>query len=85
MIIILTQNKGIVNLNHIKSIFVDKNKEANTNNYVVVADDIILGYYNTLEDAVKVVIWIADSIGNKDSENATLIMPQSILEKNNDN
>lgn len=41
---------------------------------IIVVDDMIIGYYNTIEETQQVVEWIIESM-NTDTSN-TLVMPQ---------
>lgn len=74
---ILTQNKmALINFDNCKalSIGLDGDKP------IIVVDDMIIGYYNTVEEAQQVIGWISES-----STTQTLVMPQEEDVKNAEN
>lgn len=76
MIWVLTQNKAMVNLSAMQTITVQYDED--NNKYVVLADDFILGYFNTQDDAVAIILWISDTIGNTKKENQVLVIPNNV-------
>ena len=71
MITILTQNKALVNFNNCRTICIG----VEDNKPMIVADEIILGYYNTIEYAYQILAWIANEISKCKDPNATIVMP----------
>ena len=74
MIVFITQTKGIVSFNdtsHIGAMLDENNKIS-----IVLNDTYILGRYETEEEAVEVIDWIAKTIGShKSDENLSISMP----------
>ena len=68
---ILTQNKmALINFDNCKALSIGLDNEKP----IIVVDDMIIGYYNTIEETQQVVEWIIESM-NTDTSN-TLVMPQ---------
>ena len=81
MIIFVTQTKGIVAFNEnsaISGALTDDNKVS-----IILNDTYILGKYDTQEEAVAVIEWIADSIASHDSINMSIVMPTFAEENDN--
>lgn len=77
---ILTQNKmALINFDNCKalSIGLDNDKP------IIVVDDMIIGYYDTVEEAQQVIGWIIESMNTNTS--STLVMPQEEDMKNAEN
>ena len=75
MVVILTQNKALLNFNS-NSIISVSMSEDNDKAMVVIDNAYILGLYDTVEIASEVILWIAESIGaHKSDDNICLTMP----------
>lgn len=85
MIRILTQNKmAVINFDNCKALSVGLDNDKP----IIVVDDMIIGYYDTVEEAQQVIGWIIESINtNKDTTNNTLVIPQidDVREENAEN
>lgn len=80
MLIVVTQNKALVNISNFESISVQQDEDDNT---VLVCDEFVLGYYPQ-DEAVYVLQWIAQSIADSKELNTCIVMPQNVnLEKGN--
>lgn len=74
MIAIMTQNFAIVNFDQQKFIACQKDSDK----IVITADEnIILGYYNNLNDAVMVMKYLATAIGGAKDRHILINMPQA--------
>ena len=74
MLIVITQNKALVNISNFESISVQQDDDDNT---CITCDGYVLGYYSQ-DEAVYAVQWIAQNIANSKDENTCIIMPQEI-------
>ena len=76
MVAILTQNKALVNISNFNSIYVDTIEVKDDVEQVVITDGrYIYGYYNTVNEAVEVIQWIAQSIGASTEPNTVIVIP----------
>ena len=76
MITILSQNKALINISNFNTITVEE--DDNENNVVVVNGSYIIGQYNTVEDCIAIIDWIATSLGKCDGVNLTIKMPNEV-------
>ena len=75
MLIVITQNKALVNISNFESISVQQDDDDNT---CLVCDGYVLGYYPQ-DESVYAVQWIAQNIANSNKdENVCIVMPQEI-------
>ena len=80
MLIVITQNKALVNISNFESISVQQDEDDNT---ALVCDEFVLGYYPQ-DEAVYVLQWIAQTIANSKELNTCIVMPQDVnLEEEN--
>ena len=70
------KNKALINISNFDTITAEK--DDNENNVVVVNGSYIIGQYNTVEDCVAVIDWIATSLGEFDGVNLTIKMPNEV-------
>lgn len=81
MIIIVTQQKAIVNFNNNSTISVVQTEDERVS---VVLDNYVIGTYDNVELAIEVITWIAESIGShKAEDNLCITMP--LIESENKN
>ena len=77
MITIVSQNKALINISNFDTIFVEEDKSGKP--IVVVDSNYILGTYDTIEDCIQIIDWIATSIAQyKNTDNITLAMPLKV-------
>jgi hypothetical protein len=82
MFVILTQNQALVNASNFSSISIEKCQNDEIARCIVIDGTYTLGVYRDLNEAIMVVDWLSDTIGNAEtSENLTIKMPVRI-EKN---
>lgn len=76
MIILLTQNLAIINMDNITSIYMDKTED---DKIILAADQkYILGQFNTKEDVIEVLLHIANAISNHINDtNLNIVIPQA--------
>jgi len=80
MLIVITQNKALVNISNFESISVQQDEDDNT---ALVCDGFVLGYYSQ-DEAVYALQWIAQTIADSKEVNTCIVMPQEIsLEEDN--
>ena len=74
MIRILAQNKmALINFDNCKALSIGLDNDK----YIIVVDDMIIGYYQKMEDAQQVLGWIVESINvNNNETNNILVVPQ---------
>lgn len=76
MLLAVTQSQAIVNLSSFKIISINKTEDGDV--YILTDDNIILGKYS-LEEALKIIPWMASEIGDADSnKNIAFTMPMSV-------
>lgn len=77
MITIVSQNKALINISNFNTIFVEEDEAGKP--IVVVDSNYILGTYDTIEDCIQIIDWIATSIAQyKSTDNITLAMPLKV-------
>jgi hypothetical protein len=80
MITIVSQNKALINISNFNTIFVE---EDDAGKPIIVIDvdgnNYILGTYNTIEDCIQLIDWIATGIAQyKTTDNITFAMPLKV-------
>lgn len=77
MTLIVTQNGTIYNISDFKFITVENNQDENSplKYCIVINRTYIIGYYNTEEQAIKAVTWIANKIGESFNPNIVIVAP----------
>ena len=76
MITILSQNKALINISDFETIYVDKDEAQH--NIIVLNGNYIIGQYDTIEDCIAVIDWIATIIGDNTNNNLTIKMPNEV-------
>ena len=73
MVSVLTQNSALVNASNYTAIFVDKDDD---NNIYIGLDQYVLGYYNSAQEAIDIMHWLAQELGNiPNGDSKTIVMP----------
>ena len=74
MIVVLTQNKAIINITNFSTISIEHDDERPSDEVMVVCDNhYILGYYK-ITDVKEVLNWIIDTMTTATSDKTTVII-----------
>lgn len=83
MIIVVTQNKAIVNISNFRTIYVDVETEDNQERYLVTDGTYVFGVYKTRDDALRVIDWLAEGLAKGNSSETTcMVMPLIVGDAN---
>ena len=76
MTLIVTQNGTIYNISDFKFITIENVKQNEEDKFGIVIDQTyVIGYYDTEEQAIKTITWIANKIGANFNSNISIVIP----------